>query len=81
MRDKYQPGTKAAWSNTPEGDTGEMHLELERIGGVLAQMDEMVGFQSSLSPTFDTDFVKPGMQAVTAKPHCHLWSTSRACAT
>ncbi len=72
MRDKYQPGTKAAWSNTPEGDTGEMHLELERIGGVLAQMDEMVGFQSSLSPTFDTDFVKPGMQAVTAKPHAIL---------
>jgi 3-oxosteroid 1-dehydrogenase len=72
MRDKYQPGTKAAWSNTPEGDTGEMHLEMERIGGVLAQMDEMVGFQSTRAPNFDKDFVKPGMQAVTAKPHAIL---------
>jgi 3-oxosteroid 1-dehydrogenase len=72
MRDKYQPGAKAAWSNTPEGDTGEMHLEMERVGGVLAQMDEMVGFQTTRYPKFDTDFVKPGMQAVTAKPHAIL---------
>jgi 3-oxosteroid 1-dehydrogenase len=72
MRDKYQPGTRAAWSNTPEGDTGEMHLEMERIGGVLAQMDEMVGFQSTVAPGFDQAFVKPGMQAVTGKPHAIL---------
>jgi 3-oxosteroid 1-dehydrogenase len=72
MRDKYQPGTKAAWSNAPEGDTGEMHLEMERIGGVLAQMEEMVGFQTTRYPNFDKDYVKPGMQAVTAKPHAIL---------
>jgi 3-oxosteroid 1-dehydrogenase len=72
MRDRYQPGAKAAWSNTPEGDTGEMHLEMERIGGVLAQMDEMVGFQTTRAPNFDKDYVKPGMQAVTAKPHAIL---------
>ena len=72
MRDKYQPGTKAAWSNTPEGDTGEMLVEMERLGGVLAQMDEMVGFQSSLAPGWEKDYVKPGMQAVTAKPHSIL---------
>jgi len=72
MRDKYQPGAKAAWSNTPEGDTGEMHLEMQRIGGVLAQMEEMVGFQTTRYPNFDQDYVKPGMQAVTAKPHAIL---------
>jgi 3-oxosteroid 1-dehydrogenase len=72
MRDKYQPGAKAAWSNTPEGDTGEMHLEMQRIGGVLAQMEEMVGFQTTRYPNFDKDYVKPGMQSVTAKPHAIL---------
>jgi 3-oxosteroid 1-dehydrogenase len=72
MRDKYQPGTKAAWSNTPEGDTGEMHLEMERIGGALAQMDEMVGFQTTLYPNFEKDYVKPGMQNVMARPHAIL---------
>jgi 3-oxosteroid 1-dehydrogenase len=72
MRDKYQPGTKAAWSNAPEGDTGEMHIEMERVGGVLAQMEEFVGFQTTYAPNFDKDFVKPGMQAVTAKPHAIL---------
>lgn len=68
MRDKYMPGTKAAWSNTPEGDTGDMHVELSRIGGVLAQMDQMVGYQTSYAPGFDTDYVKPGGQGIAAKP-------------
>ena len=68
MRDQYMPGTKAAWSNTPEGDTGEMHVELSRIGGVLAQMDQMVGYQTSYAPGFDKDYVKPGGQGIAAKP-------------
>jgi 3-oxosteroid 1-dehydrogenase len=68
MRDKYQPGTHAAWSNTPEGDTGEMIQELERVGGVLAQMDQMVGYQTTRSPTFDTDYVKPAGQSLTGRP-------------
>lgn len=68
MRDKYMPGTQAAWSNAIESDTGDMHVELERIGGVLAQMDQMVGFQTTRAPGFETDFVKPGMQAVTGRP-------------
>lgn len=68
MRDKYQPGTRAEWSNTPEGDTGEMHVEMERIGGVLAQMDQMVGYQTSRSPTFATDYVKPAGQSLTGRP-------------
>jgi 3-oxosteroid 1-dehydrogenase len=72
MRDKYQPGTRAEWSNVPEGDTGEMHVEMERIGGVLAQMDEMVGFPGTLAPGWEKEYVRPGMQGVTAKPHAIL---------
>ena len=72
MRDKYMPGTRAEWTNTPEGDTGEMHVEMERIGGVLAQMDEMVGFPGTLAPGWEKEYVRPGMQAVTAKPHAIL---------
>jgi 3-oxosteroid 1-dehydrogenase len=68
MRDKYMPGTRAEWSNTPEGDTGEMHRELERIGGVLAQMDQMVGYQTTRSPSFATDYVKPPGQSLTGRP-------------
>jgi 3-oxosteroid 1-dehydrogenase len=72
MRDKYIPGSQAKWSQTPESDTGDMHIELERIGGVLAQMDQMVGFQMSEAPGSENDYVKPGMQSVTAKPHAIL---------
>ncbi len=72
MRDKYMPGTRAEWTNVPEGDTGEMHLEMERIGGVLAQMDEMVGFPGTLAPGWEKEYVRPGMQGVTAKPHAIL---------
>jgi 3-oxosteroid 1-dehydrogenase len=68
MRDTYMPGTRTGWSNTPEGDTGEMIVELERVGGVLAQMDQMVGYQTTPIPTIDTDFVKPGGQSLTARP-------------
>jgi 3-oxosteroid 1-dehydrogenase len=71
MRDKYQPGTKAAWSNTPEGDTGEMHLEMERIGGVLAQMDEMVGFQTTRSPALTQDFRQAGHAGRHRQAACH----------
>ncbi len=68
MRDKYMPGTQAAWSNTPEGDTGDMHVEMERVGGVLAQMDQMVGYQTTRAPGFDTDYVKPPGQSLTGRP-------------
>lgn len=68
MRDKYMPGTKSAWSNTPEGDTGDMHVEMERVGGVLAQMDQMVGYQTTPTPGFDKDYVKPPGQSLTGRP-------------
>ena len=69
MRDKYQPGTNKAWSNGIETDDGDMHVAMEQVGGVLAQMDEMVGFQMTLMPGWDKSYVKPGTQSTTAKPH------------
>jgi 3-oxosteroid 1-dehydrogenase len=72
MRDRYIPGSRAEWSQTPEGDTGEMHRELERIGGTLAQMDQMVGYQLTPTPGSDKDYVMPGAQTLTAKPHAIL---------
>jgi 3-oxosteroid 1-dehydrogenase len=72
MRDKYMPGTRAEWSMANESDTGDMHREMEKHGGVLAQMDEMVGFQFTLAPGWDKEYVAPGVQSVTAKPHAIL---------
>ncbi|MBU6266334.1 MAG: FAD-binding protein [Sphingomonadales bacterium] len=69
MRDKYQPGTNKDWSNGIETDTGDMHVAMEKIGGVLTQMDEMVGFQMTKMPGWDKGYVKPGTQSTTAKPH------------
>jgi 3-oxosteroid 1-dehydrogenase len=50
MRDKYQPGTSAEWTATCPGDTGEMIQEMMRLGGAIAQMEEMVGNQAALPP-------------------------------
>ncbi len=72
MRDKYMPGTRAEWSQVAEGDTGEMLCELERIGGVLAQMDQMVGFQTTPSPGWEGAYVMSGVQGITGKPHAIL---------
>lgn len=72
MRDKYMPGTRSEWSMTNESDTGDMHRAMEKIGGVLAQMDQMVGFQMTRAPGWEKDYVAPGMQSVTAKPHAIL---------
>jgi len=69
MRDKYMPGTNKRWSNGIETDYGDMHVEMERIGGRLGQMDQMVGFQTTPAPGYDDEYVKPGTQATTAKPH------------
>ncbi len=69
MRDQYLPGTQAKWSNVPEGDTGDMHGELERAGGVLAQMDQMVGYQTTQMPGYEQGYVKPPIQGSTGKPH------------
>jgi 3-oxosteroid 1-dehydrogenase len=72
MRDQYQPGTQAAWSNVPEGDTGEMIREMMRLGAGVGQMEEMVGYQSSMAPGTENDPVKPAMQSALASPHAIL---------
>lgn len=72
MRDRYQPGTRAEWSNTAEGDTGELIREMQRCGARLAQMEEMVGYQSTIPPGAENDYIKPGAQGLTAKPHAIL---------
>lgn len=69
MRDKYMPKTRKEWSNGIESNTGDMHVEMERIGGTLAHMDEMVGFQMTRAPGWEDAYVKPGTQNVTARPH------------
>lgn len=68
LRDRYMPGTQAAWSNTPEGDTGDLHIEMEKIGAELGQMDQMVGYQMTRMPGWEQAFVKPPAQSLTGKP-------------
>ena len=72
MRDKYMPGTRAEWSMTNETDEGDMHKVMEKHGGVLAQMDQMVGFQMTRAPGWQDEYVAPGAQSITAKPHAIL---------
>lgn len=69
MRDKYIPKTKAIWSTGIESNTGDMHRELQRHGCAMGQMDQMVGFQMTRMPGWQDAYVKPGTQAVTARPH------------
>ncbi len=78
MRDRYMPGTQSKWSQTAEGDTGDLHMEMERIGGVLVQMDQMVGYQSTHAPGWESAYVTPPAQSLTAKPHCILVDQSGA---
>ena len=72
MRDQYQPGTRAEWSNVPEGDTGEMIQEMMRQGAATAQLEEFVGFQATLPPGTEDGVIKPGVQASLASPHAML---------
>ena len=62
----WEPGTQAAWSNVPEGDTGEMIREMMRVGAAVGQMEEMVGYQSSIAPGTEDNPVKPGVQSALA---------------
>ena len=72
MRDEYMPGTSSAWTNVPEGDTGEMIREMMRHGAAIAQMDTMVGYQTTLPPGTENADIKPTAQRVTAAPHAIL---------
>jgi len=72
MRDQYQPGTSAKWTNTAEGDTGEMIVEMQRHGAAIGQMEEMVGNQMAFPPGTENNAVKEVVQGVTASPHAIL---------
>lgn len=72
MRDRYQPGTSTAWTSAAEGDTGEMIEEMMRHGAAIAQMEEMVGHQTTLLPGKEHDPIKPSAQQLTAAPHAIL---------
>jgi 3-oxosteroid 1-dehydrogenase len=72
MRDQYQPGTREEWSAAAEGDTGEMIREMMRQGAAIGQMEEMVGFQSTIAPGTENDLIKPGVQAELSMPHTFL---------
>ena len=67
MRDKYQPGTSVEWSNAISGDTGEMIEEMMRHGAAVAQMEEMVGCQITLTP--DGAEIHPMVQGEVSSPH------------
>ncbi len=68
MRDTYIPLTRTEWTHAAEGDTGDMHRELMRIGAHMAQMDEFVGNQMMLPPNEEPG----GAQMQLAKPHAFL---------
>lgn len=72
MRDLYQPGALAKWTNVAPGDTGEMIEEMMRCGAAIAQMEEMVGYQTTPAPGAEDADVKPPAQSLTAAPHAIL---------
>ena len=78
MRHQYQPGTSSAWSSAAPGDTGEMIEEMMRHGAAVAQMEEMVGAQTTLPPGSDVEDIKPSAQKLTASPHAILVDQSGA---
>ena len=69
MLDEHIPEVSAEWTHVAPGDTGDMHRELERIGAWMAQMDEMVGNQMTVTPGCDEP---AGIQMQLAKPHAFL---------
>ena len=72
MRDRHIPGTSTDWTDAAPGDTGEMIMEMARIGAALSQMGEFVGVQKTLPPGSEQRDTKPGMQGTTAAPHAIL---------
>lgn len=72
LRNQYQPGTNVQWSSAPVEDTGDMHLELQRIGAALAQMEEMVGQPCILPPDSQYGEIQQSAQGPSAKPHAIL---------
>lgn len=72
MRERYQPGTSVEWSNAAPGDTGEMIETMLALGAAPAQLEEFVGYQATLPPGVESGRMIPGVQGMTASPHCIL---------
>ena len=72
MRDRWQPGTSVKWSMAAPGDTGEMIEEMMRHGAATAQMDAMVGYQTTFPPGSEGSDLSPAVQRLTAAPHAIL---------
>ena len=68
MLNRYIPNVRAEWTHAAPGDTGDMHIELMRIGAAMAQMDEMVGNQMTIPPGLDPQ----GIPMQLAKPHAFM---------
>ena len=75
MRDKYQPGTSARWTAATPGSTGEMILEMMKLGAAIGQMEEMVGNQMSIPPGMENQGNGVALQSLAGgqmhycKPH------------
>jgi 3-oxosteroid 1-dehydrogenase len=69
MLDEHMPGTQAAWSSVPEGDTGDLITEARRLGAATAQMDMTVAGQATLVPGRPAGAPNAGLQGDMAKPH------------
>ena len=67
MLDQYIPGSKALWSHTAPGDTGEMILEAVKHGAAIAQMEERIGNPTTILP--GSDRATSSLQGDLAKPH------------
>jgi 3-oxosteroid 1-dehydrogenase len=77
MRDQYTPGTSIQWTGSNPGDTGEMLLEMMRLGAATAQMDERVGNQMTIPPGRESHGDGVELSAISgqmdlAKPHAIL---------
>jgi 3-oxosteroid 1-dehydrogenase len=77
MRRKYLADETTAWTGATAGDTGEMIVEMQRLGAAVAQMDELLGCQMSIPPGFENRGEGVDMMAVSgqqdvAKPHAIL---------
>jgi 3-oxosteroid 1-dehydrogenase len=72
MRDQYQPGASADWTNANPGDTGEMIEEAMRVGAALGQMDQILGSPMALPPGQTNLDLHPMSQGDCSKPHSML---------
>jgi 3-oxosteroid 1-dehydrogenase len=77
MRDRYIPGTSTQWTGSNPGDTGEMLLEMMRLGAATAQLEEMVGNQMTIPPGRENQGNGVELSTVSgqmdlAKPHAIL---------